>query len=218
MRGACASACALFAVFAAPGAVPQASAQMSPISAVSAVGVRTGEDALGTMLGVGFTTMSPLGRTSESPQLSGFVVGGSRTGFGSPCAGLIRPGTCPQQPLRTTSRMGVMSIALAGRVYKGRALQVHLAAGPSGGFASTNNRGTVTGETLRGSKGVWGGTGGLDAFWWPGTRSSLGVHLGLAVTGLRSAGIDCVDCYIPFGEGFVLTRAQVGVSFGRARP
>ena len=194
---------------------PQVAAQMSPVSALSAVGVRASEDALGNMLGAGFTTLSPLGRTSKSLQLSGFAVAAGRDGFGRPCAGLIFPGACPPEALRTTSGLGVMSLGLAARVFDRNAVQVHFAAGPSGGLASTYTRGTVSRRTLRGTKGVWGAFAGLDGFWWPEPHSSLGVHVGLSVMGLRAGGIACVDCYVPFGEGFVVSRFQLGVTFGR---
>lgn len=207
---------AVAAIVAMGMAAASATGASAQVSAISAVAVRTDNANLGEMLGAGFRTVNPVRRGAVSLVLDGIYVAGSQSGFGSPCAGLVRPGTCEPESLRTTNKLGMMALGVGGFPIRRSSFQLHVSASATGGVAVTRTRGLASGDSRSGSETVVGATGGIDATWLPWRRSPVGLQLGVAATALKvPRGNGCVDCYLPFREGFNHWRLHLGVSYGR---
>jgi hypothetical protein len=192
----------------AVAAVGVASAQSVTISGTSALAQHPllGESLLGASIAI---------RTREAPTTFQFEVSHARARsgrIGAPCAGLIRPGSCPPEPLRDDARLLSASGGGALRVLRAERVSVSLTGDLSLASVRADTRGETSGGRLSASKTLWGGTLGARADWTPLTRLPLALELGVGIGTLSPIREDdVVDGYTPFESHFEIRHAQAGV-------
>lgn len=139
---------------------------------------------------------------------------GSANRFGVACAGLIQPGTCPNEPLRDHAMLSSASGGAHVRVLTGEYAQLALTADLTLAPLSTDTRGATTGRSLPSSKMLWGGAVGVHAAWTPIRQAPISMVFAAGLGGLLPIVKSIVvDGYTPFENGFTLKRARLGVSW-----
>jgi hypothetical protein len=201
--------CLAVVVFAVT-AVGDASAQSVTVSATSAAAQHPllGESLVGASIAV---------RTREAPTTFQFEVSHARARsgrIGAPCAGLIRPGSCPPEPLRDDARFLSASGGGALRVLRAERVSVALTGDLSLASMRADTRGETSGGRLFASKTLWGATLGARAAWTPMRRVPLDLELGVGIGTLSPIREDdVVDGYTPFESQFEVRRAQFGITW-----
>lgn len=201
--------CLAVAVFAV-AAVGVASAQSVTVSGTSATAQHPllGEPLIGASIAI---------RTREAPTMFQFEVSHARARsgrIGAPCAGLIRPGSCPPEPLRDNARLLSAGGGAALRVLRTARVSVSLTGDLSLASVRADTRGETSGGRLSASKTLWGATLGARAAWTPVMRVPLALELGVGIGTLSPIKEDdVVDGYTPFESQFQVRRAQLGITW-----
>jgi hypothetical protein len=196
------------------GVAGAARAQSVTISATSAA-------AQHPLLGESLDGASIALRTREAPITYQADVSRmrARSGrIGSPCAGLIRPGTCPPEPLRDDARLFGASGGAAFRVLRAQRVTLAVTADLTLASIRADTRGLTSGDGLSASKTLWGAALGARASWRPVRRVPLALELGAAIGTLSPVSEDrVVDGYTPFESPFEVRRVQLGVTWSPKR-
>jgi hypothetical protein len=144
-----------------------------------------------------------------------YLTGREQT-LGSLCSGLVLSGTCAPERLQNRRRLATISAGLGRVLLQRRGFELQAYADLALGAARIDDRAIDGGGKRGASRGVVGGRAGAELGWAPGSRSPLAAHGGVAIDGIKPiSGVDCLDCWQPFSNGFDLVRFYVGVSLPR---
>jgi hypothetical protein len=140
-----------------------------------------------------------------------------QTRVGRACAGLIEPGTCPEEQLDDRTTLTGVVVGLVATVLRRDRFAVAVVPAAALAGARTKSRGRQTGNTLDASTGMRGIGAGAEFAIIPHTRWPVAVRFGAHVGRLTSSEEPIVDGYSPFYEPIVLTRLEIGVSVWKPR-
>lgn len=170
------------------------------------------------LAGGGIEVSWPLGTSGLRFHLGGEHYSVSANDFGVVCAGLIEPGTCAREPLRTQGSMSVLAAGVDYPVVKLPRFRTSIVSEVNVNRVSVTKTGFTSKSSLSSSDPVWGGSVGGAASFMPVRQLPLLLEAGATVGAVRSiASAQMVDGYEPFrGGAFRVGRAWVGISFGRA--
>jgi hypothetical protein len=141
-------------------------------------------------------------------------VAGNSNRIGAPCAGLVRPGTCGDEPLRDEARMTTVTAGLAVRLFENRRVAVHVTADARVGLVGADTHGLISGGTISAGDAIGGGDLGLEGAWWPSARLPIALAAGGSVGAagpLMQQRVE--DGYTPFETAFAVRRAWLGLTW-----
>jgi hypothetical protein len=166
------------------------------------------------LVGAAAEVRIPLAGGRASARLGAEHVSGDSRRTGSPCAGLVQPGTCEPEPLRDEARLTTVSGGLGLRLLGWRSLFVEATGDLRLGHVEADTRGLTSGGRLTASKTMWGGELGLEGAWSPSRRLPLALEVGVSTGGLTPLASEMVaDGYTPFESSFGVRRLRVGLAW-----
>lgn len=132
--------------------------------------------------------------------------------------GLIEPGTCAPEPVRTRGNLSVFAAGVAYPVVRLPRLRASIVGEFNVNRVSATKTGLTSKSSLTSSDPVWGGSVGGSASFTPVRKLPLSLDAGATVGAVRSIfRAQEIDGYEPFRENaFRVGRAWVGISLGRA--
>ena len=141
------------------------------------------------------------------------LAGKSRR-VGSPCSGLVLPGTCQPEPMRDNATMTSVSVGLGGRVLEWHRMTLSLTGDVGLLNVHVDSRGLTSGGSISAGKQLWDTDVGIEGGWAPWTRIPLALEAGIAGGHLAPVTNDVlVDGYSPFENSFDIVRVRVGVAW-----
>lgn len=139
---------------------------------------------------------------------------GSAERIGIACAGFIRPGTCPSEPLRDESRLASASGGAVLRILRRRHAMIDFTADLGLASLRAETRGRTSDGVLTAKKALWAGQIGANAAWTPAARVPIALEIEGGIGGLLPiVRVDVEDGYTPFERGIVVRRFRVGVAW-----
>jgi hypothetical protein len=134
--------------------------------------------------------------------------------IGTPCAGLIEPGTCELEPVRDRSQMKTVRSGLTARVIGNRGGGVKLTADWFEARVTVDTHGLTSGEDLIADKLMWGPFLGASAGWVPLSRVPIGLELEAGVGWIMPVVAGHVfDGYAPFDGGIANRYVRLGLAW-----
>lgn len=174
--------------------------------------------ALGSMTGFQAFYTVPIGARRISTRYGLSYNRGSRGEVGSLCSGLIDPNACAPEPLNLYRRLSTVSAGIGHFGFRDRAVRVHTYGDITAGSALIEDKGR-SGDSRSASKATLGIRGGVEGQWKPTSTFPFRVQLGVAMEGVKPLLVNkCADCFMPFNDGFAMSRIYLGLSFGRPTP
>jgi hypothetical protein len=178
------------------------------------VAARFGQSLVGNLIGVGADATIPVRRQSFSVRFGLERLQGGTDRIGTPCTGLIPPGTCLPEPVHDDAHLTSGSIGVVMPVRRWRRIALGVVGDLRLAHVGADTRGKTSGATATAAKTLWGGDLGLTTDWRPSTNVPLGVELGVAFGGLRPVTVTVEeDGYTPFEKPFSFPRLWLGVSW-----
>jgi hypothetical protein len=210
--------CVILASTAIAGLASVAPPALGQSAGVEAVSASSGHRLLSDgLFGAAARATFPLGGASRWLRLGVEHLSGEARRTGSPCSGLIEPGTCQPEPLRDDARLTSLTGGLGVPLLVRSRLVVEVTGDLRLGWARADTKGLESDRRLSANKTVWGGEAGIDAAWSPSARLPLALQIGAAIGGLKGViPEDVVDGYTPFNEAFSVTRLRVGLAWRRS--
>lgn len=174
--------------------------------------------ALGSMTGFQAFYTVPIGARRISTRYGLSYNRGSRGDLGSLCSGLIDPNACAPEPLKLYRRLTTVSAGIGHFGFRDRAVRLHTYGDITAGSALIEDKG-LNGGSRSESKATLGIRGGIEGQWKPTSTFPFRVQLGVAMEGVKPLLVNsCVDCFMPFKDGFAMSRIYLGLTFGRPTP
>jgi hypothetical protein len=132
--------------------------------------------------------------------------------IGTPCVGLVEPGTCPPEPMRMRGRSQVFTFGAAARLVRWSRARLDFAQNVRLGDLSAHEQGLESGRIRSAGEGVLGLDLGLEASVAPRAAWPLALHAAARYGNLvPQSPAQVIDGYSPFTDGFGLTRIELGM-------
>lgn len=190
-------------------------AAQAQAATVSALRLDAHHELLGdALMGAGALLTWPRAKSGVAFQFGVERLGANTARFGIPCAGLIQPGTCPQEALRDRARLtGARGGAVYRAVGSARA-GIDVSADLALAHVRVETRGLASGSKLSATKLMWGPRLGATGSWEPISRVPVALEIGASVGGLTPlVHQHIVDGYAPFENDIGLRVVHVGLSW-----
>jgi len=141
-------------------------------------------------------------------------LAGTSRRIGTPCTGLVQPGTCEPEPMRDKARLIAASAGIGVRAITSRRIAVDVIADLSLTHAYIDSRGLASGETISADQHLWDGDIGVETVWSPWSRLPVAIDASVSADHLKAVTTTpAVDGYAPFENGFELVRLRFGVAW-----
>jgi len=180
---------------------------------VNAVAISANHSLLGDpLVGAGISLRTAGPGSSRRFHLDIERVEGQAERFAVPCAGLIEPGTCAAENVRDDARLTSANAGVAVRLFGGRRVGLAFTTDLTLASVRVDTRAVASGQRLRATKGMWGGSFGAAMTATPVARMPLALELAAGIGGLLPINhVAVADGYTPFEESFGFTRARLGL-------